>query len=86
MKKPVAATFLAVAVVALLVAGGVRAQSAPPLKGEVLEVIDVDAYTYLRLKTASGEIWAAVAKVPAKKGATVTIIDPPLPARFDHLA
>ena len=46
---------------------------APVLKGEVLEVKDVDAYTYLRLKTRDGEIWAAVNKAPVKKGAEVTI-------------
>ena len=53
-------------------------KSAPPpaatvVKGEVLEVKDVDSYTYLRLKTADGEMWAAVAKAPLKKGAKVTV-------------
>ena len=43
------------------------------LKGEVLEVRDVDMYTYLRLKTREGEIWAAVGKAPVKKGAEVTL-------------
>jgi hypothetical protein len=41
--------------------------------GEVLEVRDVEGYTYLRLKTAQGETWAAVATAPVKKGAKVTI-------------
>lgn len=41
--------------------------------GEVLEVKDVDSYTYLRLKTKDGETWAAVTTAPVKKGATVTI-------------
>jgi hypothetical protein len=45
----------------------------PSVTGEVLEVKDVDAYTYLRLKTAQGETWAAVSKSPVKKGAKVTI-------------
>jgi hypothetical protein len=49
----------------------------PPLTavvtGEVLEVKDVDIYTYLRLKTKDGETWAAVSKAPVKKGAKVTI-------------
>ena len=39
----------------------------------MLEVKDVDAYTYLRLKTKDGEIWAAVNKAPVAKGAAVTI-------------
>lgn len=41
--------------------------------GEVLEVRDVDSYTYLRLKTSQGETWAAVNKSVVKKGAKVTI-------------
>jgi len=43
------------------------------IHGEVLEVMDVDAFTYLRLKTKDGETWAAVSKAPVKKGAEVTI-------------
>jgi hypothetical protein len=43
------------------------------VKGEVLEVKNVDSYTYLRLKTADGEIWAAVMKAKVNKGATVSI-------------
>ncbi len=56
-------------------------QAAPPalsvVQGEVLEVRDVDNYTYLRLKTRDGETWAAVSKVVNKtsvaKGSQVTI-------------
>lgn len=48
-------------------------QTAAVVKGEVLEVKDVESYTYLRLKTRDGETWAAVAKTPVKKGAEVTI-------------
>jgi len=44
-----------------------------PLKGKVLEVTDVESYTYLRLKTKDGEIWAAVGKAPVKVGSEVTI-------------
>jgi len=43
------------------------------VKGVVQEVKDVDAYTYLRLKTANGETWAAVDKATVKTGTTVTI-------------
>jgi hypothetical protein len=49
------------------------APEAAVVKGEVLEVKDVDSYTYLRLKTSNGETWAAVNKVPVKKGDTVNI-------------
>ena len=51
------------------------AAPAAVLKGEVLEVRNVESYTYLRLKTGEGEIWAAVGKAPLKKGAKVTIED-----------
>lgn len=46
---------------------------ASTVKGEALEIMDVGSYTYLRLKTKDGEIWAAVNKTPVKKGAEVTI-------------
>jgi hypothetical protein len=47
--------------------------AATVVKGEVLEVKDVESYTYLRLKTKDGETWAAVGKAPVRKGAEVTI-------------
>ena len=43
------------------------------LQGEVLEARDVDAYTYLRLRTGKGDVWAAVSRVPVKAGSKVTI-------------
>lgn len=43
------------------------------VKGEVVEVKDVESYTYLRLKTKDGETWAAVAKAAIKPGAKVTV-------------
>ncbi len=48
-------------------------QAATVVKGEVLEVLEVESYTYLRLKTKDGETWAAVGRAPVKKGAKVTI-------------
>ncbi len=54
-------------------AGAPAAPSATTVTGEVLEVKDVDSYTYLRLKTADGETWTAVGTAPVKKGAKVTI-------------
>jgi hypothetical protein len=68
---------------ALLLACAISASAAAetlqpdaPLSGEVLEVLDVGAYTYLRLKTSGGEQWAAVNRAPLQKGANVTIFDP----------
>jgi len=43
--------------------------------GVVLEAKDVDAYTYIRLKTKDGETWAAVGRAPVQVGATVSIGD-----------
>lgn len=43
------------------------------VSGEVLEVRDVESYTYLRLKTKDGETWAAVSRAPVKTGAKVTL-------------
>ena len=59
----------------------VWASEIPPLdshepaavSGEVLEVRDVERYTFLRLKTDGGVTWAAIARTPVKKGSTVTI-------------
>jgi len=62
----------------LLVSAGWATENPSPsqgmsIKGEVLEVRDVDTFTYLRLKTSEGEKWAAISKAPVKKGAEVTI-------------
>ena len=51
---------------------------APPAAGEVLqgtilEVLPAPPYAYLRLKTAQGEIWAAVPAGDYKVGAPVTV-------------
>lgn len=43
------------------------------VKGEVLEVKEVDSYTYLRIKTKDGETWAAISKSAVSKGAQVTL-------------
>jgi hypothetical protein len=46
------------------------------LQGEVLEAKDVDAYTYLRLRTSNGNVWAAVPQAPVRPGSKVTIFGP----------
>jgi hypothetical protein len=53
------------------------------LSGRVLETLDVAKYTYLRLATGQGEVWAAVPKAPIQTGATVTVEHA---ARMDHFA
>ncbi len=54
-----------------------------PFTGKVLEVKDVESFTYLRLKTKDGEIWAAVKKTPMKVGTEVTIDNPTLMTNFE---
>ena len=46
---------------------------AASIQGEVLEVRDAAPYTFLRLKTGTGETWAAVTAAPVKKGEQVPI-------------
>jgi hypothetical protein len=53
-----------------------NAPAAAPLAGKVLETKDAAGYTYLRLKTANGEVWAAVPAAQVKVGADVTIANP----------
>ena len=43
------------------------------LKGSVIERIDASPYSYLRIRTAAGEAWAAVPPASVEKGAQVTV-------------
>ncbi len=67
-----------------------KAASPPPaanaVTGEVLEVRDVEGYTYLRLKTAQGETWAAVPTAQVKKGAKVTVENTTVMSNFQSKA
>jgi hypothetical protein len=78
-----------IALALLMAAATAHAAPLPPgqpVKGEILETRDVDSYTYLRLKTADGEIWAAVPTTTAKKGAQVTIANPMTMENFESKA
>ncbi len=59
-------------------AGGAAAQpaAAAAIRGKVLERIDAEPYSYLRLQTAGGEVWAAVPKADVKNGAEVGLMGP----------
>ena len=64
------------------------ADASPPganttVKGKVLETKDVEPYTYLRLKTKDGEVWAAVGKSPVKVGSEVTIENASIMTNFE---
>jgi hypothetical protein len=54
--------------------------AAPPqgggsLSGTVLETMDSGGYTYLRLRTSGGEVWAAVRQAAVEKGSQVTVVN-----------
>jgi hypothetical protein len=51
--------------------------------GEVLETKDVASYTYLRLKTASGEVWAAVPRATIRLHEQVRITGASLMLDFE---
>ena len=53
------------------------------VKGKVLEVKDVETYTYLRLKTKDGEVWAAINKSPVKVGSDVTVENATVMVNFE---
>lgn len=64
------------------------------ITGTVLETMDAAGYTYVRLKTSQGEIWAAVPKAAVKKGSEATIVNAvvmdgfeskTLNRKFDHI-
>ncbi|WP_257305952.1 hypothetical protein [Geothrix campi] len=65
-------------VVAAPVQGQAAAPTAAPstglsVSGKLLERIAATPYSYLRIQTAQGEIWAAVPETKVEKGAEVTV-------------
>jgi hypothetical protein len=74
--KKTTTTWMMAALLTLGATVGWAQDGAPPLetiKGEVLEVLDVPNYTYIRLKTASSEVWAAVSSAKLAVGAPITL-------------
>jgi len=61
---------------------GMPAVSGGRINGEVIETQNVAAYTYLKLRTDSGEEWAAVSKTPVQKGAKVSVVGATLMVNF----
>jgi hypothetical protein len=45
----------------------------PEVTGTVAQTMDAGGYTYVRLKTAEGEVWAAIPQTSLKAGSEVTI-------------
>ncbi len=59
------------------------AATGTPLTGSVLEHMDAAGYTYMRIKTSAGEVWAAVSAAKVENGTTVTVHDPLMMANFE---
>ncbi|HJV22993.1 MAG TPA: OB-fold nucleic acid binding domain-containing protein [Holophagaceae bacterium] len=53
---------------------GASAPAGNTLTGKVLEKVDAEPYTYLKLQTAQGEKWAAVPTTDLKVGAEATVL------------
>jgi len=78
---------------ALFIAFSLAASAMPPspttgttLSGTVLEAKDGGGYTYLRLRTKNGEVWAAVPAAQVKTGAEVSIANPQTMSGFQSKA
>lgn len=52
-----------------------QVQPGTPIRGTVLERLDVAPYSYLRLKTEQGEVWTAVPITDLAVGAAATVVD-----------
>ncbi len=55
---------------------GAPAAGVASLTGTVLETMDAAGYTYMKLKTADGETWAAVNESKVAVGDAVTVLNP----------
>jgi len=53
------------------------------ISGKLLERIDAPPYSYLKIQSANGEVWAAVPETKIVKGADVTIFSPMQMANFE---
>jgi hypothetical protein len=53
------------------------------ISGTVVEQIPAGGYVYLRLKTGTGEVWAAVGQAPVELGSTVTVEGAMLMEQFE---
>lgn len=53
------------------------------ITGKLIERLDAPPYAYLRIQTATGEIWAAVPATDIANGAEVTVFKPMLMSNFE---
>jgi hypothetical protein len=72
-KALIACALLALAACAKPAAKPVAAVDGSKLKGTVVETLDSGGFTYVRLKTASGEKWVVTSPVDVKTGSDVSV-------------
>jgi hypothetical protein len=60
---------------AMAPAGEAAAPAANNVQGKIVERVDAPPYSYLKLATDKGEVWAAVPKTELGKGADVTVVN-----------
>lgn len=68
------------------VAPGAANEAAAPagaLAGTVLQKLEAPPYSYLQVKTAQGDVWAAVPQTKLDRGATVRVYNPMLMQKFE---
>jgi hypothetical protein len=53
------------------------------LAGPVIQKLEAPPYSYLLVKTAQGDVWAAVPQTKLDKGATVRVYNPMLMTKFE---
>jgi hypothetical protein len=82
MKKWLVSVMLLLSVGLVLAADRPAPESSGTITGKVLEAKDVESYTYIRLQTVDGAVWAAIAKAPVRVGDDVTLEDAALMENF----
>ena len=84
--KLLLAIYLTLTVASAYAADKPAAPTGDVVKGTVLEVKDVPSYTYMRLKTKDGEMWAATSTTPIKTGAEVMLENTSVMNNFESKA
>lgn len=54
-------------------AGAAQPAAASTVQGTIVETMNASGYTYLKVKTATGEEWAAIPETTVKKGAPISV-------------
>ena len=75
-QQPAPLSIAPVAVVPPPAASASAPAAADAIRGKVMEKIDVDPYSYLKINSAEGEVWTAVPKTSKGVGEVVSVVGP----------